>query len=278
MSQRLLVQFLHPGAEHRSDRLTMEWNRQAHRRKFLIQDGAARREGAGYTGELAFWGEWEPPSRVELITNPVRGGPTCLHRPFYSAWTTEEWRQNTDPCVFDGFRYTCCQQHFKGQPSTLQKLGPGSLILFGACVGGAFALDTVMVIRDDGIEHDRVTYRDLRGRIPKGYFEVTMEPWYSDPDAFAPCRLYEGASADSPYRGTFSFFPALPWSQGLRGFARPSIELPGMISPSQTQGRKFTTLTEAQAVSAWREVVRQVEVAGLWVGTHASFPPKARAL
>jgi hypothetical protein len=271
MSQTLFVQFLHPGGEHLPMGPTMPWNIGPHRRKFIRQQGSAIRGNERFDGELLFWGEWEAQSRVIAIPDPIHRGPTWIHEPFYRLPESSDWRQNTDPCVFGGFRYTCCQQHFKGRPSTLQKLAPGSIILFGARVAGEFVLDTLIVVRDEGIEHDVGNYRRaLDDKVPVGYFHVTLVPWYSDP--VSPCRLYQGVTATKPMNGTFSFFPAVPTSSGARGFARPAIVLPGLVSSSQSQGRKFTALASEELADSWRAVVRQVEDEGLWLGISASFP------
>jgi hypothetical protein len=205
-----------------------------------------------------------------MIGVPLPRGPVCVHEPYYSRPPDTVRLQNTDPCVFGGFRYTCCQQHFRGKPSGLQRLAPGSLILFGSSLGGAFVLDTLFVIADEGISHDSASYRQkLSGYVPSAYFDVTLDPWYADP--FEPCRLYQGATVGAPLNGMFSFFPAIPWAPGTAGFARPSIRLPELISDGLTQNRKCTQVSEAGASVVWREVVRQVEEQ-LWLGVEADMP------
>jgi hypothetical protein len=225
-----------------------------------------------HTGDLAFWGEWEPQSRVEMIEATVSAGPVCVHVPYYSRPPDVDRLQNTDPCVFGGFRYTCCQQHFRGKPSGLQGLAPGSLILFGSSLGGAFVLDTVFVIADEGVSHDSASYRQrLAGSVPDAYFDITLDRWYADP--FEPCRLYNGATVDAPLNGMFSFFPAIPWAPGTAGFARPPIRIPDVISDGLTQNRKCTSATVARTADVWREVVRQVEE-HVWLGVQAEMPPQ----
>jgi hypothetical protein len=269
----MVVQFLHPGREHAPTGKLMEWNRGPHRRKFVRNHGVCRRRGEQYAGDLAFWAEWEPQSRVESIEGPTPAGPRYLHEPFYSTPADVQGLQNTDPCVFGGFRYTICQQHFRGQPSGLQYLDPGSVILFGSSLGAAFVLDTVFVVAGQGIFHHAGNFRQvLRDRVPESYFDITLDPWYSDP--YERCCLYQGATEDTPVNGTFSFFPALPWSARTKGFARPSIRIPNVISPRLTQGRKCTLVTESEAATIWREVIRQVEAKGLWLGVQSDMPVK----
>ena len=273
MTSQMIVQFLHPGAEHQPAGPIMDWNVGVHRRKFIQAQGIAVRQSERFNGLLGFWGEWEAPSSVTPIARPIPEGPRFLHQPFYKAGVKTPRRQNTDPCVFGGFRYTCCQQHYARRPSGMQTLAPGSLILFGSSREGVFVLDTLMVTKDTGIEHDRTNYRSLlKDRVPPGYFDVTLEPWYVDP--YEPCRLYEGATQSAPFQSMYSFFPAEPWSDSSNGFRRPAIDLPGIISPNQRQGRKFTVATPSEAQRVWNDVVRQVTEAGYWLGVEADFPPR----
>jgi hypothetical protein len=63
--RRCFVQFIHPGGEHWPDRGDRKfWNREAHRRKFLKGRGRYITGGEAREGEIVFWGEWEPESRV----------------------------------------------------------------------------------------------------------------------------------------------------------------------------------------------------------------------
>src|SRR5438445_3836177 len=59
------VQFIHPGGEHAPDEGDIKsWNLGMHRRKFMLAEGDYIYEGQRQHGRIAFWGEWEPPSRV----------------------------------------------------------------------------------------------------------------------------------------------------------------------------------------------------------------------
>jgi hypothetical protein len=81
------VQFPHPGVEHRTVLDVMPWNVGNHRRKFVRS--AARyvdQYGELLAGDLTFWGEWEPPSRVERRWPRDGQLPRTLHIPY---WTRE---------------------------------------------------------------------------------------------------------------------------------------------------------------------------------------------
>jgi hypothetical protein len=55
-----IVQFLHPGREHIANGRLMEWNRGAHRRKFIRNRGTCVRGSERRVGDLAFWGSGNP--------------------------------------------------------------------------------------------------------------------------------------------------------------------------------------------------------------------------
>lgn len=76
------VQFLHPGAEHRPDNGSVKrWNTREHKRKFLVGPGTYVDGDKLLPGEIEFWGEWEPESRVKAIADPTPHGPAPLRLP-----------------------------------------------------------------------------------------------------------------------------------------------------------------------------------------------------
>lgn len=90
MRSHHLVQFMHPGSEHRPDRRTgaisewKDWNRGDHKRKFLIANGASTSDPKNppREGKIAFWGEWEPQSKWTVLPESgVPDGPRWLHDP-----------------------------------------------------------------------------------------------------------------------------------------------------------------------------------------------------
>ena len=86
------VQFLHPGGEHEPDHGDCKhWNIEPkHRRKFLRVPGHYRSDSseAGHSAEIAFWGEWEPESRV-VETYPKDAASM-------SRWLQEAYWQSPD--------------------------------------------------------------------------------------------------------------------------------------------------------------------------------------
>lgn len=271
--QAYVVQFPHPGGEHRPKGDVMPWNVDSHRRKFMLTEGDYRdSSGSQSSGKLVFWGEWEGPSRVLHRWNHERGLPTFLHEPHMGEPPTEGFRQNTDPWVFgDRFHYSNCKQLTNaGRTITsMQRLTEGSLILFGSSVDDRFVLDTALVVsRVQGSytvrDHDHLDIKD-------DFRKATIESMASPDDAQIDLQLtlYDGATPDDPFEEMFSFVPCLPTDGDVPRFARPAIELSGMINPKSrqsTSGSKIERSIE-EVREAWEAVVQQVEEQGLLLGT-----------
>ena len=275
---RCFVQFIHPGGEHAPDELNLKfWNCGAHRRKFLKSGGRYLDGEDVKEGEIVFWGEWEPESRViERYTDRVADGPHFLYEPFYVDHRDGAWRQNADPFVFgEHFHYTGCLQHTRVGPTQLRFLAPGSLVFFGSCrETSRFAVDTVFVV-GDFIDHSARDWEDkLAGRVSSTYCKVTLEPWYcgSVPEGQSH-RLYFGANREHRVGEMFSFFPCQPYAESSGGFARPEVHIAGFTTRHLTQGKKMARdLSLAEVRQLWEEVVEQVEKQGLSLGTYAELP------
>jgi hypothetical protein len=281
------VQFMHPGGEHEPDAgLSKEWNTGEHKRKFLKQTGRYLVDGRVEQGEMLFWGEWEPESQAQRIDNPTPQGPRYIHKPYYVVPESYHGLQNTDPFVFgEPFHYTGCQQRTRRGATQLRYLSRGTVILFGSYLDHAFLVDTVFVV-DDCIDHSLANYRTvLAGAISEGYEKVTIFPWYAESStASKSCvpadrqetwRLYFGASYDSPLHGMFSVFPCLPYKANSEGFARPRINMPGMITNNLYQGKKSTEQRSLDDMKMlWDQVTEQVKGQGLALGVHAEMPER----
>jgi hypothetical protein len=285
------VQFLHRGGEHEPDRGSIKnWNRNNHERKFLKSAGAYLAGPKPQKGEIVFWGEWEPESRVQgEIDDPIDQRPRFIYEPYYVVPKSYDGLQNTDPFVFgEQFHYTVCLQR---QFPQLRHLSEGSVILFGSCKHHAFVLDTVFVVGDHPpIDHTRANYRKvLAGAISQEYEKVTISPIYQKPvaESRACCRagsqqtlrLYSGATYAKPMQGMYSFFPCQPYEVKPRGFARPRIRLPE-IADKKNRGIKLTYLGSLDEMkSLWGRVVEQVirDKQHLVLGVHAKMPERCIA-
>lgn len=278
-----VVQFMHPGGEHKpDDAATKHWNTADHKRKFLVNRGTYLDGGARKTGDMEFWGEWEPQSGVEVkIDQPSSHGPRQVYRPYYVVPATfaSQGLQNTDPFVFGGpFRYAICRQFGSSGPSRLQRLVPGSLILFGSNRAGRFVLDTVFVVRASR-PHDRNTFEsELGDSVPEAYLDTALRPWYADPKTlrspYDAARLYTAATPDDPIEGMYSFFPCRAHDPNGAGFERPEISIPTVITDALPMGSSTTRVASlAEVARVWTDIVAQVRRHGLMLGVETDMPP-----
>ena len=269
------VQFPHPGPEHDPGTSGIRpWPRgdEAHKRTFMQSPATYRGsiDGDDQHGDVAFWGEWEGEARLVTALEPTPRGPRalCLPNPHGASPPPNEKGtppQNTDPFVWgDAIRYSACRQPTNRK---LRNLGRGSLILFGSSVGGAFVLDTVLVVAG-WVEHSREGFRQqLAGVTSDEHMRATLEPWHgwkSD----QTLRLYIGATPANPVDGMYSFVPCRPAAGSRSGFPRPAIELDGFIKPDLRMQAGSSEPQELSVVPAlWRQVAGQVLEAGLALAT-----------
>jgi hypothetical protein len=276
------VQFPHPGGEHempasgtRPWRLAVRTN--PHKRTFLQSPATYRAgiAGADERGEVAFWGEWEGEARLVTRLNPAPHGPRFLCRPDpHGALPRPDDRgtppQNTDPFVWgEAIRYAACRQD---RNHKLRTLGQGSLLLFGSSLGQGFVLDTVLVV-GKWVDHHLTTYEhDLGPATSPEHLRTALRPWYGwgSEQTF---RLYLGATPEDTLDGMFSFVPCRRVSGSRSGFARPVIELPGLINPNtRMQARCSEAMASRELYDQWRAVSDQVIAAGLSLATRLDFP------
>ena len=278
------VQFMHRGPERRPRRGgVIDWNcGDDHWRKFVEVNGRCCRKGQRpFEGPLRFWTEWEAELETEEVDKAVPDGPRFIQQIFYRKPRSYRGLQNTDPFVFGGFYYMGCKQNKKGgRPTQLRYLKQGSVILFGSHLDGSFLLDTVFVV-DRYEEHNASKFRRLRDRLSTTYFDVTFRAWYGKfgPNACAQdCwRLYFGATIERPVDGMFSFFPCMPADASPRGFARPAIEIPEVITNALRQGQRLNAGLDRNEVRKYWNQVRQKVEEGQWLGVHALSRKRDRA-
>jgi hypothetical protein len=270
------VQFPHPGKEHHPRWKVMGWHSGLqHRRKFMISPARYRGpDGCTRAGEVVFWGEWEPPS--EIIRRWAESGnlPRALHRPFWVRPTGDEFRQNTDPWVFgDRMILSNCRQVTGGRPSPVQGLTRGSVVCFGSTIGGtAFCVDTVMVIASAQTWVPG-TGTDLRAGAA---FQVCAAESLSCGSGRVPARLtlYRGATFDDPVNGMYSFVPARAGSLPDPRFARPAIQLDGLVvAGRQAPWRSPRSMPPDALHRIWDAIRYQVLEADLVLADRLETPP-----
>jgi hypothetical protein len=272
------VQFPHPGGEHNPPFTVMPWNTGAHGRKFLLAHGrhldpADQLED----GDLVFWGEWEPPSRIVTRWPPDGRLPRALHRPYWSRPTSGGWRQNTDPWVFgQQMIYSNCKQTLRPdhRPTAVQRLTRGSVICFGSALDGEFCIDTVFVVASA----PRWSPADatISAQVGQAFAVCTADSLASGDDDYAHARLtlYQGATTDDPIDGMYSFVPALPVTDEYPRFARPPVRISGLINPASTQSAYGANrnLPARDVRDAWEAIRHQVLTAGLVLAVQLDTP------
>lgn len=265
----MFVQFPHPGSEHVPTGSFMEWNRRAHARKFLKANGQYV-DGTLRAGPFAFWGEWEPQSRVVETFAPKPGSPQWLHEPLWQMPRHKKLLQNTDPLVFgEHFLYSNCRQR---RNRKLRELAPGSVVVFGSKLGGGFVLDTVFVVGPNAEEFTPATTEALEcgDWVRNAVFEPLR--WNHEPktDTF---RLYRGRLFKEAPSEPFSFVPCRPYVAGASAFPRPRVRLSRRwIEPNLAMGAKATSATPAEIRELWETIVEQVTDAGLALGVQLDAP------
>lgn len=185
-------------------------------------------------------------------------------------------RQNTDPWVFgDAFRFSNCRQLTPaGNPSALQRLTPGSIILFGSTLDGQFVLDTVFVVADATPYTPRYSGEVA---VDEAFRVCTIEPLTiagRKDHSRSPFTLYRGATADTPVAGMYSFVPARPADSAAARFARPAIDLPGYVNAASRQSASGarTPCSVSTTRAVWDSVRDQVFDAGCVLGVWFPTP------
>ena len=198
--------------------------------------------------------------------------PRFVHEPILARPAGQPARQNTDPFVFGpSFLYSNCRQ-FTSQlrPTRLQRLAPGSLILFGSHLRGQFVLDTVLVVAS------RTPYTIGRpdqpsARVSAAFQAATIEPLASIGRLRGrTAQLYRGVTYQSRGPGgIFSYAPAR--LDGTR-FSRPALSGSRFVNPAMTMGFKTTAISRDQVHDVWQKVTDQVRDQNLDLAIHLTEP------
>ena len=272
------VQFPHPGAEHRPAHDETPWNVGKHRRKFLLSPGRyVDHHGQVVEDNLAFWGEWEPPSRVEQRWHLEGRLPRAIHIPYWKRPAGGGSRQNTDPWVWgERMLYSNCKQTTgpERRATSMQRLVPGSVICFGSTIGGEFCADTIFVVAS---AEPWVPAASDRLDVDRAFMVCTGESLTSTGrDAHMCLTLYRSATVDDPFEGMFSFIPARPADNADARFSRPVVDLPGLINPANRQSTWGSTrpLSVEAVRDAWASLRDQVLAQGLFLGVTVQLPPE----
>jgi hypothetical protein len=271
-----VVQFPHPGREHVPRGDDIGWNTGRHGRKFLRCHGSYIDDmNVMGDGDLVFWGEWEAPSRVLRRWRPVGRKPRVLHEPYWST-PPRGPRQNTDPWVFGpAFYYSNCKQA-RGddrRPTGMQRLTPGSVIVFGSTVHGGFVVDTVFVVAS---AQPWSPSDSVRMDLDEVFRYCTVASLATGRDRHTGFTLYRGATAEDPINGMYSFVPARRADDSDPAFERPILQLPGLINPANKRAcrgsRRPIPLDDVR--QAWNDIRQDVIDAECALGVRIATPSR----
>lgn len=272
----MFVQFPHPGGEHAPPGEDMPWNVADHRRKFLVAPGEyVDGDGPVRHAELMFWGEWEPPSRIERRWPTDGRFPRVLHRPYWIRPRGSGFRQNTDPWVFgDQMIYSNCKQIVGPQrrATSMQRLPRGSMICFGSTIAGEFCVDTVFVVAS---AEPWVPAEEADLDVGEAFKACTGDViTRATTDMELSLTLYRGATVDEPVEGIYSFVPARCADHDQPRFARPPVHLPGLVNPASRQSTwgSRRPLPMERLRDAWEALCHQVLAADLVLATRLQTP------
>ncbi len=292
-----VIQFTHPGKEHKPDnpqKNHKSWNKGQHKRKFLCCNGYYKQNNKILKDKLAFWGEWEPPSKVKKLDNKDdKEMPQWLHFPYLpnKMPISDGYQlsyQNTDPFVFGKhFRYLVCKQ-FKPKlkkETFLSRLNIGSIILFGSTINqkdksnAYFALDTIFVI-SDYIEYDPSDPNALNNYNIDNYKDIVYKMAFPKPLDFSlKLRLYIGATIENPIEGMYSFSPAKVYKNEPHGFKRLKLKNLPYITNNLNAAPKRTFLKDITEVKIiWEEIREKCKKEGLVEGIKFDMPHKESTL
>lgn len=271
-----IVQFTHPGGEHEPDKKNGDyksWNDGTHKRKFMLCDGSyVDTQGEIHEGKLTLWGEWEPPSKVDVLANqPNKQFPRWLHRPYLpgelpKSGGYQKSFQNTDPFIFeDGFRYFVCKQFQPKRRSIthLARLEKGSVILFGSTHGqkketAFFQLDTIFVV-SDFIEYDPSDPYALNLESLGNYRDIVFKMAFPNPLNYSlKLRLYFGATYKNPVDGMYSFVPSKIFKDNNQGFPRVRLQDINYLTNNLNAAPRFTSFSSIEEVKNFWEKIRNI--------------------
>jgi hypothetical protein len=267
---QFVVHFPHRGREHNPGKAKRQpWNRGNHGRKFLKSSGRYVADDGSLSERhgLVFWGEWEAPSYIIKRWPPANSLPRFLQRPAWERRAAAGWRLNTDPWIFgDCFRYSNCRQLTR---PALQRLTPGSLILFGSTMARQFAIDTVFVVKD--------SCRFSPGEPPESdeAFRVcTVDSLVTTGNRDDLFTLYRGATYEDPFNGMYSFVPCRRAHDPRKRFSRPPISLGRFVNPESWRAARLTQCSCADVRRQWESVCKQVLGAGCLLGVWFATPQR----
>ena len=300
--QLCVVQFMHSGKEMKvytkgananakilgDGSLVVKGNDKEHCRRLIRNEGwyIDGKSGAYKKGNLAFWTEWEAPTRaMQTGIDKDFFKAKFVHMADFEAVTEGIGRcksnceyLNTDPCVFGRtFKYAVCHQTVNGD---LRRLAKNSLIIFGSCKQNekqnVFCLDTVFVIDKNAVDYTASIVNSLA--CSEMYKELTLRR------VSGPYTFYRGVTCRGEVdmsKALFSFTPAQLCENGIVPVDRcviDNIEILNKHLKNKVfkRGRmcnfKAEVSDECEVRRVWKEIVAQVIAKNFVLGVRFDWP------
>jgi hypothetical protein len=241
------------------------WNNEPnHFRKFLLNNGSYLKYlgSDAESGELLFWGEWEPQSKFTITGLNGKLKPNAIHEPFVSFKGIGA--HNTDPFVFGAdFYYSNCKQ----KRNHMNRLSEGDMILFGTEYDEGFALDTVFIIKDSKTASE---YLKNPSQYPQILCQATLDLadcYQTNPDL----RLYQGLMQPKNPKGPFCFFPCKLKPDGP--FGRPLLDYKKFNLQSPGARTVLTDIRHDSVATFWLNLVTYLTEKGYYLGIQTDMPP-----
>ena len=147
--------------------------------------------------------------------------------------------------------------------------------MFGSTLAGRFVLDSVFVVGSTACTWTALENPGVGGQA---FAECTVRSVaFGERHAESCFTLYVGAIPQQPVGRMFSWVPCAPrFGASWPRFARPTIELPGVINPASRRSPRGATeeRTLDQIHQLWTAVADQVEAQGLHLGSRLRTPPR----
>ena len=292
-----IIQFLHPGGQYRiSKKPSLRycwnnncydgmyfWNKSSHCRKFLqsLGDYVDANNLLTKSKNLLFWGEWEPCSHFQILSNCSNNllYPLHTHSPKYCF--RKPGTKNTDPLVFGrDFYYSNCNKK-------VQKLNlvAGSIILFGTNYlkpsngKPCFVLDTAFLVeKRDPYTVKSCNISGINFKLGHILFDVTLSKIKN-----GNFNLYTGINylTNMNY---FSFVPVKEYDEiSVKGFERVKFyhnsktgkySLNGIHRNRQGFAYFYKNASQKQCQIFWNSLVKKIRKQGFELGVRFDIPPK----
>jgi hypothetical protein len=291
-----IIQFLHPGGQYQINKKPSSrycwntkfvdgmylWNNCRHCKKFLqsIGDYVDGNNLLIKSKKLLFWGEWEPCSYFQILSNCgyCLFFPLHIHSPKYCF--SKPGTKNTDPLVFGSdFYYSNCNKKVQQL-----NLVPDSIILFGTNYLNpsngepCFVLDTIFLVgKRNPYSVKNWNVSGIKFKLGDVLYDVTLSKIKN-----GKFNLYTGINY-STNKNYFSFVPVKKYDQNsTKGFERVKFyhnaktgkySLKGIHRNNRGFAYFHKNASHKHCNIFWDSLVKKIRAQGFELGVRFDLPP-----